>query len=116
MLNINEWINKKNVKQAVLIGSCNIYHTCCHNIIHEKNLEILKALYKQSVFVLQAKHFFDTSCYIVKKKDLLDKLGIEDKHILELYMNIKTMNKLDKQKFNQSSNELFTWSSKLIKK
>lgn len=109
-------IKKENVKQAILIGSCNIYHTCCHNIIHEKNFEILQALYKQAIFVLQAKYFFDTGCYIVKKKDLLEKLKLEDKNILDSYFNIKTMKEVSKEEFNKYSNELFTWSSELIKK
>lgn len=109
-------IKKENVKQAILIGSCNIYHTCCHNIIHEKSFEILQALYKQAIFVLQAKYFFDTGCYIVKKKDLLEKLKLEDKNILDSYFNIKTMKEVSKEEFNKYSNELFTWSSELIKK
>lgn len=109
-------IKRENVKQAVLIGSCNIYHTCCHNIVHEKDFEILKALYKQAIFVLQAKYFYDTNNYITKKKELLDKLELTDKHILELYFNIKTIKEINKEEFEHYSNELFIWSSELIKK
>ena len=36
-------LQKDHARQAVLIGSCNIYHACCHNIIHEKSKEILPA-------------------------------------------------------------------------
>ncbi|MDE6124745.1 MAG: nucleotidyltransferase domain-containing protein [Eubacterium sp.] len=107
-------IKKENVKQAVLIGGCNIYHACCHNIIHEKSLDILKALFKQAVFVLQAKYFYDTENYVSKKKDLIDKLEAEDKHILELYFTIKSADKTED--FDNYSNELFAWSSSLIKK
>ena len=106
-------IKKENVKQAVLIGGCNIYHACCHNIIHEKSLDILKALFKQAVFVLQAKYFYDTENYVSKKKDLIDKLEAEDKHILELYFTIKSADKTEE--FDNYSNELFVWSSRLIK-
>ena len=109
-------IKRENVKQAILIGSCNIYHTCCHNIIHEKSLEILKALYKQSIFVLQAKYFYDTNSYIKKKRDLIDKLFLEDKKILELYFDIKCMKDMNQEEFNKYSNELFIWSSQLIKR
>lgn len=105
-------IKKENVKQAVLIGGCNIYHACCHNIIHEKSLDILKALFKQAVFVLQAKYFYDTENYVSKKKDLIDKLEAEDKHILELYFTIKSADKTEE--FDNYSNELFVWSSRLI--
>lgn len=106
-------IKKENVKQAVLIGGCNIYHACCHNIIHEKSLDILKALFKQAVFVLQAKYFYDTENYVSKKKELIDKLEAEDKHILELYFTIKSADKTEE--FDNYSNELFVWSSRLIK-
>ena len=106
-------IKKENVKQAVLIGGSNIYHACCHNIIHEKSLDILKALFKQAVFVLQAKYFYDTENYVSKKKDLIDKLEAEDKHILELYFTIKSADKTEE--FDNYSNELFVWSSRLIK-
>ncbi len=104
---------KENVKQAVLIGGCNIYHACCHNIIHEKSLDILKALFKQAVFVLQAKYFYDAENYVSKKKELIDKLEAEDKHILELYFTIKSADKTEE--FDNYSNELFVWSSRLIK-
>lgn len=106
-------IKKENVKQAVLIGGCNIYHACCHNIIHEKSLDILKALFKQAVFVLQAKYFYDAENYVSKKKELIDKLEAEDKHILELYFTIKSADKTEE--FDNYSNELFVWSSSLIK-
>ena len=110
------FIKRENIQQAVLIGSCNIYHICCHNIIHEKSFEILKALYKQSIFVLQAKYFFDTNHYISKKKDLLNQLSLTDKHILESYFQIKSISETSIEEFDYYSNELFIWASDLIKK
>ena len=85
------FIKQENIKQAILIGSCNIYHACCHNMIHEKSMTILKALYKQSIFVLQAKYFLNTHQYIHKKKELIDKLDLEDKKIINLYFNIQLL-------------------------
>lgn len=108
-------IKKENVRQAVLIGVCNIYHACCHNTIHEKDFDILKALYKQAVFVLQAKYFCDTDCYIVKKSDLSDKLGAKDRHILNLYFSMKAMHKADETEFSCYADALFAWSGSLIK-
>ena len=109
-------IKKDNVKQAVLIGACNIYHACCHNIIHEKDTEILKALYKQASFVLQAKYFFDTNNYIAKKSELMDKLSLADRQILNLHLSIKSVEYLSDEEFKSYSNELFVWSGNLIKK
>lgn len=108
-------IKKDNVKQAVLIGACNIYHACCHNIIHEKDIEILKALFKQAAFVLQAKYFFETDNYIAKKSELLDKLSDTDRQIIRLSLEIKSKENLSNDDFESYSNELFVWSGKLIK-
>lgn len=108
-------IKKENVKQAVLIGTCNIYRACCHNIIHEKDDEILKALYKQATFVLQAKYFFETDNYIAKKSELIDKLSDTDKQILRLSLDIKSKGNLSNDDFESYSNELFVWSGKLMK-
>lgn len=110
------FIKQENIKQAILIGSCNIYHTCCHNMIHEKSMTILKALYKQSIFVLQAKYFLNTHQYIHKKKELIDKLDLEDKKIINLYFNIQLEEKIMNDNFDNYSNQLFIWSSQLIKK
>lgn len=107
-------IQKEHVKQAVLIGACNIYHACCHNIVHEKDTEILKALYKQASFVLQAKYFFDTGHYISKKRDLIDKLCESDKAILQAHLNLKSGENL-KNPFEAYSKILFIWSGNLIK-
>lgn len=114
---IKPLIKKENVEQAVLIGACNIYHACCHNIVHEKSAEILKALYKQAVFVLQAKYFLATGKYIKKKKDLLEKLSSQDKKILEIYFLIKSNEdeQIDEKNFENYSDALFTWSGQIIK-
>ena len=42
------------VDRAIKIGSCNIYHGCVHNMLHTKNEDILKGLYKAASFVVQA--------------------------------------------------------------
>ena len=55
----------------------------------------------------------DKKRQLLKKKDLIDKLEAEDKHILELYFTIKSADKTEE--FDNYSNELFVWSSRLIK-
>ncbi len=39
-------INDDAVNRVIKIGACNIYHGCVHNMLYEKNEEILKGLYK----------------------------------------------------------------------
>ena len=50
-------IAREDIQRAVLTGACTIYHGCVHNVLHEKDPEILRALLKAAVFTLQAKHY-----------------------------------------------------------
>lgn len=59
-----EKIDRQAVKRAIRIGACNIYHGCVHNFVHEKDENILRALYKSAVFVMQAVWFYETGKYI----------------------------------------------------
>lgn len=108
-------IKKSDIRRAILVGSCNIYHMCGHNILHEKDLEILFSLYKAASFVLQAKYYYETGRYIKKKADLLPKLSEEDRKILKIYMEIKKIENISEEGFLNYSAELFNWSSSLIK-
>ena len=48
------YIQRDDIRRAIRIGTCNVYHICVHNLVHEKSLDILKAIYKSAVFILQA--------------------------------------------------------------
>ncbi|MHD0317465.1 nucleotidyltransferase domain-containing protein [Fusobacterium sp. THCT1E2] len=108
-------IKKSDIRRAILVGSCNIYHMCGHNILHEKDLNILFSLYKAACFVLQAKYYYETDRYIKKKADLLLKLPEQDRQILEIYLEIKELENTSKDKFIDYSKILFNWSGILIK-
>lgn len=41
-------VEKTAIDRAIKTGVCNIYHGCVHNMLHEKNEEILKDLYKSA--------------------------------------------------------------------
>ncbi|MCI8335705.1 MAG: nucleotidyltransferase domain-containing protein [Peptococcaceae bacterium] len=107
-------IQKEQVQQAILIGACNLYHSCCHNILHEKSTDILKALYKQAIFTLQAKYYFDQGIYLRQKETLNHALSGADKKIMENYFSIRTADNLPSEQFLTYSETLFTWSSHLI--
>lgn len=40
-------VDENDVRQAVHLAACNIYHACVHNIVHEKSPALLAELYKQ---------------------------------------------------------------------
>lgn len=120
-------ITKEDIGKAVLTGACNIYHMCVHNILHEKNLEILKGLYKSAVFVIQADYYYRERVYIKKRAQLLTKLSGEEKRILKLFMSysqweaqpVDEQSKDEQSKadeLKQNSEILLKWSAKLIEK
>lgn len=65
-----EKIDKQAVKRAIRIGVCTIYYVRIHNFIHEKSEDILRSLYKSTVFVLQAIWFLETGTYIKLRIEL----------------------------------------------
>ena len=71
-------INSAAVDKAIKTGVCNIFHGCVHNMLYEKDEEILKGLYKAASFVVQAICFRQTEQYIRHQKDLLRKVSAEE--------------------------------------
>ncbi len=107
-------IKKEDVKHAVKIGACNLYHACCHNFIYENSTEILSSLYKSSLFILQAKYFYEINLYISSKSELSKNLVGEDKEILNICMDRKKLTEMDNRELVFYYDKLLSWSSKLI--
>lgn len=99
------------VDRTIKIGACNVYHSCVHNMLHEKSEEILKDLYKAASFVVQAIYFKETGSYIKSKKELCGKVSSNEEDVLEIFLHLKNGGKVD---FIEMSNTLFAWSKKWI--
>ena len=108
-------IHKEDVQRAIRIGACNVYHMCAHNLVHERNADILKGLYKSAVFTLQAIAFLQTGSYKKKKTDLLPLLQEKDQNILRTSIELKEKNSLSFEEILQFSDLLLNWSSKWIR-
>ena len=104
-------IDESAVKRAIKIGTCNIYHGCVHNMLHEKNEDILRGLYKSASFVAQAIAFKQTGHYISHQKELLQVVSSDERVIVETFLNLKNGGIVD---FNLMSETLFAWSKKWI--
>ena len=104
-------IKDSDIDRAIKTGVCNIYHGCVHNMLHNRNEDIVRGLYKSASFVIQAKHFRQTGEYIHLVKDLIKSTTDEDRVILEIFSQLK---KGEAVKFNQMSEILFNWSKKII--
>ena len=100
------------IERAIKVGACNIYHGCVHNMLHEKNEEILKGLYKAASFVVQAIVFKQTGNYLKHQSQLLRVASTEEQMITETYLKYKNGAAID---FNEASRMLFEWSKKWIR-
>ena len=101
------------VDRAIKIGACNIYHGCVHNMLHTKNEDILKGLYKAASFVVQAIVFKQTGNYIKHQNQLLKEFLPEERIVLETFLRYKNGEAVD---FATASAILFEWSKTWISK
>lgn len=101
------------VDRAIKIGACNIYHGCVHNMLHTKNDDMLKGLYKAASFVVQAIVFKQTGNYIKHQNQLLQESLPEERIVLETFLRYKNGATVD---FATESAILFEWSKKWISK
>ena len=104
-------VDESAVNRAIKIGACNIYHGCVHNMLHEKNEDILRGLYKSASFVVQAIVFKQIGKYIIHQKDLLQVVSSNEQVIVETFMNLKNGGTVD---FDLMSETLFASAKKWI--
>lgn len=104
-------IDKNAVERAIKIGACNIYHGCVHNMLYEKNEDILRGLYKSASFVIQAIVFKQTGKYFKRQNELLEVVDFEERLILN---NLKTFKSSGNVDFTNTSETLFNWAKRLI--
>jgi len=104
-------IDNAAVDRAIKIGACSIYHGCVHNMLHEKNDDIVRGLYKSASFVIQAIVFKNTGKYIKYQKELLEVVGNEEKDVLNDFIALKNGATVE---FDTMSERLFNWVRKLI--
>lgn len=89
---------------------CNIYHGCVHNAIHEKDVNILKALYKEATFALQAKYYYNKGKYVRRIHELAEYLTDIDAIVINNYFD-----KVYEKNFELASEQLMNWAGDIIK-
>ncbi len=99
------------VNRAIKIGAGNVFHGCVHNMLYEKNEEILKALYKSASFIVQAIYFKQTGSYVRHLEDLLHAAAADEQRIIDTFIRLKKGSPVD---FHPMSEMLFSWSKKWI--
>ena len=104
-------VDENAINRAIKIGACNIFHGCVHNMLHEKNEDILRGLYKSASFVVQAIVFKQTGNYIKHQEELLTVATHNEQVIINIFLSLKKGGTVD---FTPMSETLFTWSNKWI--
>ena len=99
-------IKEDDIERAIKIGACNIFHACVHNMLYEKNDEILKGLYKSASFVIQAIYFTQTGKYVRHQKELRELVSQEEQDIIDTFLALKSGAII---KFDEMSESLFNW-------
>ena len=99
------------VSRAIKIGVCNIFHGCVHNMLHEKDEDILRGLYKSASFVVQAIVFKQTGKYIKHQEELLLVAKPNEQAIINTFLSMKKGGTVD---FIPMSNALFVWTKQWI--
>lgn len=110
------YIQRDDIRRAIYIGACNVYHICVHNLVHEKSLDILKAIYKSAVFILQAIAFYETGKYERQKSTLQSLLKPKDQNILQSGIELKEKDQISKEEFDKLSELMLKWASKWIQR
>lgn len=100
-------IRAEDARRAVHSGACGIYHGCLHNFLHERSEEILRGLYKEARFVLQALLFCRTGRYVRTKAEMAAMTE-------ELEKAIATADDFSGDQFAQLSEQLLKWAKTLI--
>ena len=104
-------IDEDVVDRAIKIGVCNIYHGCVHNMLHEKNEDILRGLYKSASFVVQAIVFKQTGNYMKHQEELLTVATLHEQGIINTFLSLKNGGTVD---FIPMSDALFVWAKQWI--
>ena len=104
-------IDEAAVSRAIKIGAGNIYHGCVHNMVHEKNEDMVRGLYKSASFVVQAIAFKETGKYISRQNELLQVVSPQERGIVETFLHLKNGGAVE---FAAMSETLFQWAKNLI--
>ncbi len=84
--NLLPLIDREDVRRAIRLGACNVYHLCAHNMVHGKDAEVLQGLYKSAAFTVQALGFEQTGAYWKRRTELLGRLRPAEREILQTGM------------------------------
>lgn len=107
-------IGAEDIRRAVRIGACNLYHLCAHNLLHRGRPEALIGLYKSAVFTLRAIAALQSGRYVHGHEELASLLSPEDREILEVWLDMKRGTVSPKEAFERLTETLLNRASAWI--
>ena len=107
-------LGREDARRAALTGACNIYHGCVHNLLFERDADVLYGLYKTVGFALRAKHFWQTGAYISKTDELAGILPEGEARLLTERDDVEAL-VADGEAFEEFSRILFAWAGETIR-
>ena len=105
-------LSDEDIRRAVLIGACGLYHACSHNFLHARDGATLAALYKTARFTVRMRHLMRSGNYIASMGELARNVPEEDRHLLEIAGSIT--GEEDEETFGHYSRLLLEWTSEVI--
>jgi hypothetical protein len=105
-------ISSSDIQRAVWTGVCTLYHLCAHNLIHERNGDILRGLYKSAAFTLRAIAYLQTGRYESRMEPLAALLQPEERRILTFSQELRGgKGELPAPDFRRYSDVLLSWAA-----
>ena len=104
-------VSPGDINRAILTGACGVYHGCVHNMLYEKDEEILRGLYKTATFVIRAAAYRRTGEYCARLDELLEYADNPDRQIVQAYIAMKAGEPVV---FPHASERLFKWAKEKI--
>ena len=101
-------ITRADVRRAMRVGAGNIYHMCVHNRLHGKKPRTAARLYKEAVFVLQAKAWLETGTYARRLETLLPLLSGEDAAVAGMAQAVRRGGEVE---LHAATAQLMRWAS-----
>jgi len=99
---------REDARRAAKAGACAIYHACCHNALHARDGETLRALCKAALFVMRARIFAQTGRFVRRTDELLPLLTPAERKIADMRGKDGDI--------EESSGALLAWAGEMITK
>ena len=105
-------LDEEAVERAIRVGLGNLYHGCVHNMLHEKSAQILRGLYKQAIFTVQAIVYRQRGQYISAPAALWHSALPRERQILDIARQLKQGERPDLQVMSEI---LFAWCGERLR-